>query len=488
MHPCRPCAHCAVCRSGRARPFVVAIRISWALAKVMDPVLAGGIGSLDTVSPGSGRPTRHSRVCIVARTRRERDAVSGALAEDDIEWVTLEAGAIDERETEGDTCRHHASRQGPGVRPRDHDRRQRGPGAAPRRPCRAGRRGGGGESAETGERALVYVAATPDEEGAAGVELRMPEAGSCHRHRDIDRIHLEVGYSNRSDNRVRFLGFRNSYLRPTRYTSPSTSIGMRCSNARTKSLYVLRSNLVSNTTCRPSLTVNIEAEPSDRGCFRSSFTICPLICSPREGSCWRNDSAISLSTSAECSLKYSRMFSVPAGRLGAQDKENLHTSTDFGQVGNGIAEVRAESGTDRRTEDLRCIVRNCPGYDGGRRLQCTGKLRRDPPREWLYLIKPSPRINSGSDGRVQRQHTIFRRMSDRGLRGRDILGFLRSICLDTWPEVARRRGQQMQAGCMHCQRVRRSCEGTRESRANPFMDRIAITSALLADRSLKTAS
>ena len=125
----------------------------------MAPVLASGIGPLDTVSPGSGRPTRHSRVCIVARTRRERDAVSGALAEDDIEWVTLEAGAIDERDAEG--IRVATMHRVKGL---EFDRvimTGVNEGLVPLPVALAGRGDAvERESAETGERALVYVAAT----------------------------------------------------------------------------------------------------------------------------------------------------------------------------------------------------------------------------------------------------------------------------------------------------------------------------------------
>lgn len=40
-------------------------------------------------------------VCIVARTRRERDAISDTLKKHDLTYVALEAGAVDEAETEG---------------------------------------------------------------------------------------------------------------------------------------------------------------------------------------------------------------------------------------------------------------------------------------------------------------------------------------------------------------------------------------------------
>ena len=98
-------------------------------------------------------------VCVVARTRRERDAVAGALAEHGLAHVTLEAGAVDAAGTEG--VRLATMHRVKGL---EFDRVVMASVNADLVPLPAALDARGDpverESAETEERALVYVAAT----------------------------------------------------------------------------------------------------------------------------------------------------------------------------------------------------------------------------------------------------------------------------------------------------------------------------------------
>ncbi len=113
-------------------------------------------GYLEGLRDG-GEPLRG--VCIVARTRRERDAVAAELEEEGLKSVTLEAGAIDDGEAE--EVRLATMHRVKGL---EFDRvviASMNDGLAPlpaalEERCDAVER----ESAETGERALVHVAAT----------------------------------------------------------------------------------------------------------------------------------------------------------------------------------------------------------------------------------------------------------------------------------------------------------------------------------------
>ena len=113
-------------------------------------------GYLEGLRDG-GEPLRG--VCIVARTRRERDAVAAGLEEEGLKSVTLEAGAIDDGEAE--EVRLATMHRVKGL---EFDRvviASMNDGLAPlpaalEERCDAVER----ESAETGERALVHVAAT----------------------------------------------------------------------------------------------------------------------------------------------------------------------------------------------------------------------------------------------------------------------------------------------------------------------------------------
>jgi len=113
-------------------------------------------GYLEGLRDG-GEPLRG--VCIVARTRRERDAVAAGLEEEGLKSVTLEAGAIDDGEAE--EVRIATMHRVKGL---EFDRvviASMNDGLAPlpaalEERCDAVER----ESAETGERALVHVAAT----------------------------------------------------------------------------------------------------------------------------------------------------------------------------------------------------------------------------------------------------------------------------------------------------------------------------------------
>ena len=114
------------------------------------------VGYLEGLRDG-GEPLRG--VCIVARTRRERDAIAAALEEEGLEPVILEAGAIDDEEAEGvrlatmhrvkglEFVRVVIASMNDGLAPLPAALEERGD-AVER------------ESAETGERALVHVAAT----------------------------------------------------------------------------------------------------------------------------------------------------------------------------------------------------------------------------------------------------------------------------------------------------------------------------------------
>ena len=104
-----------------------------------------------------GEPLRG--VCIVARTRRERDAIAAELAEEGLKSVTLEAGAIDDGEAED--VRLATMHRVKGL---EFDRvviAGMNDGLVPL-PAALEARGDAAEreSAETGERALVHVAAT----------------------------------------------------------------------------------------------------------------------------------------------------------------------------------------------------------------------------------------------------------------------------------------------------------------------------------------
>ena len=113
-------------------------------------------GYLEGLRDG-GEPLRG--VCIVARTRRERDAIAAALEEEGLDPVILEAGAVDDEEAEGvrlatmhrvkglEFVRVVIASMNDGLAPLPAALEERGD-AVER------------ESAETGERALVHVAAT----------------------------------------------------------------------------------------------------------------------------------------------------------------------------------------------------------------------------------------------------------------------------------------------------------------------------------------
>ena len=98
-------------------------------------------------------------VCVVARTRRERDAIAAALGERDLAHVALEAGAVDAAETEG--VRLATMHRVKGL---EFDRVVMASINADLVPLPAAIDARGDaverESAETEERALVYVAAT----------------------------------------------------------------------------------------------------------------------------------------------------------------------------------------------------------------------------------------------------------------------------------------------------------------------------------------
>ena len=98
-------------------------------------------------------------VCVVARTRRERDAIAAALGEHDLAHVALEAGAVDAAETEG--VRLATMHRVKGL---EFDRVVMASINADLVPLPAAIDARGDaverESAETEERALVYVAAT----------------------------------------------------------------------------------------------------------------------------------------------------------------------------------------------------------------------------------------------------------------------------------------------------------------------------------------
>ena len=98
-------------------------------------------------------------VCIVARTRRERDAISDTLTKHDLTYVALEAGAVDEAETEG--VRLATMHRVKGL---EFNRVVMASINADLVPLRVAIDARGDaverESAETEERALVYVAAT----------------------------------------------------------------------------------------------------------------------------------------------------------------------------------------------------------------------------------------------------------------------------------------------------------------------------------------
>ena len=98
-------------------------------------------------------------VCVVARTRRERDAIGSALKEHDLAHVTLEAGTVDSAEAEG--VRLATMHRVKGL---EFDRVVMASINADLVPLPAAIDARGDvverESAETEERALVYVAAT----------------------------------------------------------------------------------------------------------------------------------------------------------------------------------------------------------------------------------------------------------------------------------------------------------------------------------------
>ena len=98
-------------------------------------------------------------VCVVARTRQERDAIAALMKEHDLAHVVLEAGAVDSAETEG--VRLATMHRVKGL---EFDRVVMASMNADLVPLPAALDGRGDaverESAETEERALVYVAAT----------------------------------------------------------------------------------------------------------------------------------------------------------------------------------------------------------------------------------------------------------------------------------------------------------------------------------------
>ena len=98
-------------------------------------------------------------VCVVARTRRERDAIAGVFGDHDLAHVALEAGAVDAAETEG--VRLATMHRVKGL---EFDRVVMASINADLVPLPAAIDARGDEvereSAETEERALVYVAAT----------------------------------------------------------------------------------------------------------------------------------------------------------------------------------------------------------------------------------------------------------------------------------------------------------------------------------------
>ena len=98
-------------------------------------------------------------VCVVARTRQERDAIADLLKEHELAHVALKAGAVDSAETEG--VRLATMHRVKGL---EFDRVVMASMNADLVPLRAALDGRGDaverESAETEERALVYVAAT----------------------------------------------------------------------------------------------------------------------------------------------------------------------------------------------------------------------------------------------------------------------------------------------------------------------------------------
>ena len=98
-------------------------------------------------------------VCVVARTRQERDVIADLLKEHDLAHVALEAGAVDSAETEG--VRLATMHRVKGL---EFDRVVMASINADLVPLPAALDGRGDaverESAETEERALVYVAAT----------------------------------------------------------------------------------------------------------------------------------------------------------------------------------------------------------------------------------------------------------------------------------------------------------------------------------------
>ena len=113
-------------------------------------------GYLEGLRDG-GEPLRG--VCIVARTRRERDTIAAELAEEGLNSVTLEAGAIDDADAED--VRLATMHRVKGL---EFDRvviASMNDGLVPL-PAALEERGDAveRESAETGERALVHVAAT----------------------------------------------------------------------------------------------------------------------------------------------------------------------------------------------------------------------------------------------------------------------------------------------------------------------------------------
>ena len=113
-------------------------------------------GYLEGLRDG-GEPLRG--VCIVARTRRERDTIAAELAEEGLRSVTLEAGAIDDADAED--VRLATMHRVKGL---EFDRvviASMNDGLVPL-PAALEERGDAveRESAETGERALVHVAAT----------------------------------------------------------------------------------------------------------------------------------------------------------------------------------------------------------------------------------------------------------------------------------------------------------------------------------------
>ena len=113
-------------------------------------------------------------VCVVARTRRERDALADTLTEHGLTHVALEAGSVDAAETEG--VRLATMHRVKGLEFNRVVMASINADLVPL-PVAIDARGDAveRESAETEERALVYRGRHAGQEGAARPELRQAE-------------------------------------------------------------------------------------------------------------------------------------------------------------------------------------------------------------------------------------------------------------------------------------------------------------------------